>query len=520
MMTNDNNIISQDEIFDIKDKLEQVFQANSNAVGFSVFEDFASYLLAGGDPMEPFIRQGFIKLLIKPAQDEHINAIGVWAARLGHYSSLVTAIRQLLTKGRSKQVWLLVSALSADAYLRLAAKAVFNENHANALMELGNLCHTLGQVGYMRFAFTSTDLAALRSRADSLLAQTPQAITDNALRSVIFEHRIWGLHKEGGPLALKNINDRAEQELAVCETNWAARIYAAASCEADDARQYNRFVPEQFVYALNMTLGGANWLRLKGETNSVALSIPITFNEVGEAAKTADYTVTISCDEGYLRRFLPSFIRSLDGLGEKVHLHIHGINFGPSADPYIQGIADNMKNVAISQSFSRFEGRHWKVFAACSRFIAAQQLLQRVDMPIVVCDIDGVITATPKKIFDGMQGAAVGLKIRPRQEKVAWTRIPANFCVFQQGSEVFLKTLNNLVLQTLEPAVSDRYDSLWWLDQIMLTQAYERLDPQEQARVANLYEIEKFDIISLPPSGQSKARSEAWLTQVLNKGVN
>jgi hypothetical protein len=138
--------------------------------------------------------------------------------------------------------------------------------------------------------------------------------------------------------------------------------------------------------------------------------------------------VFCGCDDGYYKKFAPSFLLSAEKLEEPLHIHVH--LYGPSQDTldHIDRMRRTLRHVALSFTW---EDDSYKalslpkpIYFSAARFLVLHHLLLACRAPILCVDIDGIIHRPLTDVFKMIERADVTLHFRLGERRV-WRRVMA-----------------------------------------------------------------------------------------------
>jgi hypothetical protein len=138
--------------------------------------------------------------------------------------------------------------------------------------------------------------------------------------------------------------------------------------------------------------------------------------------------VFCGCDDGYYRKFAPSFLLSAENLGEPLHIHLHLC--GPSQETldHIDRMRRSLAHVRLSFTWEDDSYRKLSlpkpIYFSAARFLVLHHLLLACRAPILCVDIDGIIHRPLGNVFKMIERADVTLHFRLGERRV-WRRVMA-----------------------------------------------------------------------------------------------
>lgn len=221
----------------------------------------------------------------------------------------------------------------------------------------------------------NTLLAA--GRADRVAALLPPAVA--AFRDADAELHAWALFLQGS-LAARS-GDAATARRLFAEARLHLPFLAHVSVEDEFARRVDTLPPDALVRS----------------EEAFALH--------RAAEPGAGPVVIASCDDGYLRRFGPLFLASVDRFAagaQAVHLHI--VDPAPDTPAFLAGLAGRMRRVRLGWSSEAspdgLDGLARTTFYTFARFLRLPRLMALYRSPLLVADIDACVLADPAAFLE------------------------------------------------------------------------------------------------------------------------
>lgn len=216
----------------------------------------------------------------------------------------------------------------------------------------------------------------------------------------------------------------------------------------------------------------------------IDFSIPsIVENEeimwVFDSKKSKDLTVFVACDEKYFFDHVVALIYSIYEKNDANYgVHIHLYNKNKSIVNKIKSIKEKLPLLVLTVTSEDIYPEHPRVNVdyASRRFVAARQVIHRLNSDIVICDADGLFRKSLGEInLDGADVIYASSDSTP-----FWEKIPAGFVVVKNNpaGREFLENTANFISHNLK-----KNNHMWFLDQIALSVCYDRADKDKTAFV-------------------------------------
>ena len=110
-----------------------------------------------------------------------------------------------------------------------------------------------------------------------------------------------------------------------------------------------------------------------------------------KTVEAAGAVLCVACDHAYLRRFGPSYLRSVHEHGGGITLHVHVVNPEPDDVDWIEREAPALwPRIAVSTE--TYRGPDARQYYALVRFMRIAGLAERYGQPVLVTDIDAAFT--------------------------------------------------------------------------------------------------------------------------------
>lgn len=183
---------------------------------------------------------------------------------------------------------------------------------------------------------------------------------------------------------------------------------------------------------------------------------------IDPAAETRPYVVAVACDSRYLAAFATAqAVFFAEGPAAEALLHIHVVAPDAAAEALLAELRARHPWLATSRQAGGIVGRP-SIYFACSRFLAAPQLIGHYRTPLVLTDVDVVFRRPLAPVLAVLRDHE--LAFFERDNPAPSLRCSAGLMVLDGGRESleFLR----LYGRYLEAKMTK--DSLWMLDQAAL----------------------------------------------------
>lgn len=202
-------------------------------------------------------------------------------------------------------------------------------------------------------------------------------------------------------------------------------------------------------------------------------------------------TIFFACDRGYYYEHAIALLLSIyDSNGTSVNVHIHVYNCDKDIQLHIETLRKKLPGLAISLSSESFlVAKAVNVHYASRRFCFMPHALEKISGPILILDADCLVR---KPWAECLAGNAHNEMIFSHHEGLpVWEYVPAGF-IYTRGGELakkYFATVNHFISVNLN---SDKAE--WFLDQIALSVAVDKLTPLEQLKIGRKPIAELIDI--------------------------
>ena len=187
----------------------------------------------------------------------------------------------------------------------------------------------------------------------------------------------------------------------------------------------------------------------------------------------SNFAAMTSCDMEYLKDHGPAFVASVGKAGNNSHVHTvnPSLSYARLADILNIGfqklkISEGQRLSLTTSSFDikGLSSESTRTYYACSRFLAAAELLNHGCGPLFITDIDCLFMD-----HVDIPDANIGLFLRdPLPGTFGWenegTRVAAGAVYYAANMELFAREVANTIEQS--PLV-------WFLDQVAISRAYQ-----------------------------------------------
>jgi len=202
-------------------------------------------------------------------------------------------------------------------------------------------------------------------------------------------------------------------------------------------------------------------------------------------------TVFFACDKGYYYEHAIALLLSIyESNGTALNVHIHVYNCDKDIQSHIYALREKLPGLAISLSSEYFiQHKAANVHYASRRFCFMPHAMEKIAGPIMILDADCLV----KKSWAEFQANDVHNDIIFAHHDGApvWENVPAGF-IYTRGGEIakkYFATVGHFIDINLN---SDKAE--WFLDQIALTVAIDKLTPVEQLKIGRKPIVELIDI--------------------------
>jgi len=191
-------------------------------------------------------------------------------------------------------------------------------------------------------------------------------------------------------------------------------------------------------------------------------------------------TVYVACDKGYYYDHAIALLLSIyESNGTALNIHIHVYNCDKDIQSNIHALREKLPGLAISLSSEYFiVPKAANVHYASRRFCFMPYALEKIAGPIMILDADCLVR---KPWAECLAGDAHNEMIFAHHDGApVWEHVPAGF-VYTRGGEIakkYFAIVGHFIDVNLN---SDKAE--WFLDQIALSVAVDKLTPVEQSKI-------------------------------------
>lgn len=191
-------------------------------------------------------------------------------------------------------------------------------------------------------------------------------------------------------------------------------------------------------------------------------------------------TVYVACDKGYYYDHTIALLLSIyESNGTALNVHIHVYNCDKDIQSHIHALCEKLPGLAISLSSEYFiVPKAANVHYASRRFCFMPHALEKIAGPIMILDADCLVR---KPWAECLVGDAHNEMIFSHHDGLpVWEHVPAGF-IYTRGGEIakkYFATVEHFIDVNLS---SDKAE--WFLDQIALSVAVDKLTPVEQSKI-------------------------------------
>lgn len=121
---------------------------------------------------------------------------------------------------------------------------------------------------------------------------------------------------------------------------------------------------------------------------------------------TDDFTLLVSVDPVYFRKFALAQAINLHRLGSKVRLHYHVVNPDETTHALVSVLQERLPGLRLQFSSTRQSdfGPTNNVYYACARMLVARTLMERYNTNIVIADADVLFRVPPENLLASTAG--------------------------------------------------------------------------------------------------------------------
>ncbi|MCW2249487.1 hypothetical protein M2352_005170 [Azospirillum fermentarium] len=188
-------------------------------------------------------------------------------------------------------------------------------------------------------------------------------------------------------------------------------------------------------------------------------------------APTDDFTLLVSVDSVYFRKFALAQAINLHRLGSQVRVHYHIINPDSTIPALVTALQERVPGLKLGFSYVKGVdlGASNNVYYACARLLVARTLMERYNSNIVITDADVLFRVRPETLLADTAGHDLGT-IKYLGEPMC-NRYNASFFAIRRTlpGTYFLRVMEEFLQTTFERGL------LWMIDQIALYYCEQRV---------------------------------------------
>ncbi len=201
-----------------------------------------------------------------------------------------------------------------------------------------------------------------------------------------------------------------------------------------------------FWHCLMTSLAGApSTHRLERFDKSIRLDIDTTL--------TGEDVILVACDKVYFFNYAVPFLRSLAAVEGTFFVHMHLLDPDADVEEKLRQLRTELGNTHLSFGIDTLFGlklpTRLNIYYNCSRFIAADRLLELGVGRLLILDVDTIMRSSPWKKFDGFK--AEGAFVFREHAKKPWYKILANTVYLQNSANIraFTRRFSTALLAVL-----------------------------------------------------------------------
>lgn len=213
--------------------------------------------------------------------------------------------------------------------------------------------------------------------------------------------------------------------------------------------------------------------RLDAMTDADIVAPFAPVHDIIKLEPSTEGTLFLSSDRTYFRHFAAPLLLSLDSLGVPLRAQAHIMNADEKQLPKVKAFVESLQNVKCGVSveyndFSSTPALDRRNYYAAIRYVRLYQAMMSTNGPFCSVDVDGLINATPDRVYQVLEASDVGFCFVPG----VWfsrAQVRGDFFAIANspGGRAFA--------QRVAARISDSYrrDKLYWcLDQNSLYTVY------------------------------------------------
>lgn len=181
-------------------------------------------------------------------------------------------------------------------------------------------------------------------------------------------------------------------------------------------------------------------------------------------APTDDFTLLVSVDPVYFRKFAVAQAVNLHRLGSRVRVHYHIINPDSGVPALVAALQQRVPGQRLGFSYEKQAdfGASNNVYYACARLLIARTLMEQYNSAIVITDADVLFRTPPETLLADTAGHDLGTIVYPGEPMC--NRYNASFFAIRRTlpGTYFLRVMEAFLHSTFQRGM------LWMIDQFAL----------------------------------------------------
>lgn len=199
---------------------------------------------------------------------------------------------------------------------------------------------------------------------------------------------------------------------------------------------------------------------------------------------TDDFTLLVSVDPVYFRKFALAQAINLHKLGSKVGLHYHIVNPDETSQALITVMRQRLPGLRLDFSFTRqpdLGTSSNRVYYSCARLLVARALMERENTNIVIADADVLFRTPPETLL--AQTAGHDLATIHYLGEPMCNRYNASFFTIRRTllGTYFLRVMEKFLYSTFDRGM------IWMIDQLALYFCEQRVKKVTRGELRTLF---------------------------------
>lgn len=225
---------------------------------------------------------------------------------------------------------------------------------------------------------------------------------------------------------------------------------------------------------------------------------------------SAAATMLAACDGRYMEHFGADYLRSLDAVAEGLAIHLHLVEPKPAAVDLARQVGASLSRNVLNLSVEAGNPHRSGAYYACSRFLAAGEVMAHAGRPLIVTDIDITFIRSPLDVATAAAECDFATFVHGGFGPCS--RLPAVLTWFAAtpSGQAALTQLRRFILSKLDV----RWPLNWMLDQAGLMTVRRWLGHCEPAaRIGTLNDLTGGPFAALLQCHGSEDDKQVWLAQ-------